>query len=255
MFCWVNRGAKGIALIDRKGARPRLRYVFDIADVHKAGWIGRYPHLWKLEERHKNDVLAQLEKTYGATDGSLSFEERLIEIVGRIAQDAYGEHLRDLLYEKDGSFLEEPDDLNVGLRLKETLASTIAFMLLSRCGADMDVWSGELDFRYINEFNTPRSLSVMGNAATDLCKPVLMEIGRAVALSERRREKGNARNKAKERVSGGQYAGRENKSEIGPANAPGIDYNALKRESEGQSSKADVFSARKDSYNNFSESQ
>jgi len=112
MFCWVNRGAKGIALIDRKGARPRLRYVFDVADVHKARWIGRYPHLWKLEERHKNDVLAQLEKTYGAADGSLPFEERLIEIAGRIAQDAYGEHLRDLIYEKDGSFLEELDGQN-----------------------------------------------------------------------------------------------------------------------------------------------
>ena len=248
MSCWVNRGAKGIALIDRKGGRPRLRYVFDVADVHKARWIGRYPYLWKLEERHKNDVLVQLEKTYGATDGRQSFEERLIEIAGRIAQDAYGEHLRDLIYEKDGSFLEELDDLNIGLRLKETLASTITFLLLSRCGADMDVWGGELDFNYISEFNTPRALSVMGNAAVDLCKPVLMEIGRVVARSERRREKDRARNQAKERVSGGQYAGRENKSEIGLANAPEIDYNALKRESERQASKADFFSAGKDSY-------
>ena len=248
MSCWVNRGAKGIALIDRKGGRPRLRYVFDVSDVHKARWIGRYPHLWKLEERHKNDVLAQLEKTYGATDGSLPFEERLIEIAGRIAQDAYGEHLRDLIYEKDGSFLEELDDLNVGLRLKETLASTIAFMLLSRCGADMDAWSGELDFHYISEFNTPGALSVMGNAAMDLCKPVLMEIGRAVAQSERGQEKGRTQNKAKERVSGGQYAGRGNKPETGLANAPEMDYNALKHESEGRSSKADGFSAGKDFY-------
>ncbi len=185
MFCWVNRGAKGIALIDRKGERPRLRYVFDVSDVHKARWIGRDPYLWKLEEKHKNIILSQLEKTYGDTNFRQSFEERLIEIAGRIAQDAYGEHLQDLIYEKDGSFLEELDDLNVGLRLKETLASTIAFVLLSRCGADMDVWRGELDFQYISEFNTPRALSVMGNAAADLCKPVLMEIGRTVAEFDR----------------------------------------------------------------------
>ncbi|GFI30544.1 hypothetical protein IMSAGC013_01934 [Lachnospiraceae bacterium] len=248
MFCWVNRGAKGIALIDRKSERPRLRYVFDISDVHKAKWIGRYPYLWKLEEKHKNSVLMQMEKTYGDTDGRLSFEERIIEIAGRIAQDAYGEHLQDLIYEKDGSFLEELDDLNVGLRLKETLASTIAFMLLSRCGADMNVWHGELDFQYISEFNTPRALSVMGNAAAGLCKPVLMEIGRAVAQSERRREKHNARNKAKESVGGGQYGGRGNKSEIGLANVPEMDYNALKHESEGQASKADGYSAGKDFY-------
>lgn len=50
-----------------------------------------------------------------------------------------------MIYEKDGSFLEELDDLNAGLRLKETLASTIAFLLLLRCGVDMDVWRRELD--------------------------------------------------------------------------------------------------------------
>jgi len=27
MFCWVNRGAKGIALIDWENERPKLRYV------------------------------------------------------------------------------------------------------------------------------------------------------------------------------------------------------------------------------------
>ena len=36
MFCWVNRGAKGIALLDGESERPRLRYVFDVTDVHKA---------------------------------------------------------------------------------------------------------------------------------------------------------------------------------------------------------------------------
>ena len=30
MFCWVNRGAKGIALIDQESDYPRLRYVFDV---------------------------------------------------------------------------------------------------------------------------------------------------------------------------------------------------------------------------------
>ncbi len=134
----------------------------------------------------------------------LSFEERVIEIAGRLVQDAYVEHLQDLIYEKEGSFLEELDDLNVGLRLKETLVSTVAFMLLSHCDADMNVWQGELDFQYISQFNTPRSLSVMGNAAAGLCKPVLMEIGRAVVQSERRKEKSNAHNKAKEHVNGGQ---------------------------------------------------
>ena len=35
MNCWVNRGAKGIALIDTESERPRLKYVFDVSDVHR----------------------------------------------------------------------------------------------------------------------------------------------------------------------------------------------------------------------------
>ena len=48
MNCWVNRGAKGIALIDTDSERPRLKYVFDVSDVHKARRIGRAPYLWEL---------------------------------------------------------------------------------------------------------------------------------------------------------------------------------------------------------------
>ncbi len=87
MFCWVNRGAKGIALLDRESERPRLKYVFDVSDVHKARRIGKDPYLWELKEEHKEVVLAQLEKTYGATDSQSSFENRLMEIAGRIAED------------------------------------------------------------------------------------------------------------------------------------------------------------------------
>ncbi len=72
-FCWVNRGAKGIALLDGESERPRLRYVFDVTDVHKAKRIGRDPFIWHLREEHKEAVLAGLEHIYGSTNDSLSF--------------------------------------------------------------------------------------------------------------------------------------------------------------------------------------
>ena len=84
MNCWVNRGAKGIALIDTDSECPRLKYVFDVSDVHKARRIGRDPYLWELKEEHKASVLAQLEKTYGATNVHMPFEERIMEIADRI---------------------------------------------------------------------------------------------------------------------------------------------------------------------------
>ena len=112
----------------------------------------------------------------------------------------------------------------------------------------MTSWRRELDFHYISEFNTPGALSVMGNAAMDLCRPVLMEIGRTIAQHEHKREKSNARNKAKESVGDGQYGGDRNKSETGLANASEMDCNALKCKSKGQTPREDVFSAGKNFY-------
>jgi len=227
MFCWVNRGAKGIALFDRESESPRLKYVFDVSDVHKSRRLGKDPYLWEIREEHKDAVLAQLEKTYGATDKDNSFESRLMEIAGRIAEDYYGELMQDMSYAKEGSFLEEFDDLNVGLRLRETLSASIAYTLLSRCGADMDLWKDELSFDYISEFNTTKALSVIGNATTDMCKPILMEIGKTVAAYDRH----IARNKAKEKANGVQIDNIEKNPQKVLANTPEPRYNALKRES------------------------
>ncbi len=148
MYCWVNRGAKGIALIDTASERPKLKYVFDVSDVHKARRIGRDPYIWELKEEHKEAVLAGLEQTYGGTDREQSFEQRIIEIAERIASDYYGDLLPQIGYAKEGSFLEEMDELNVGICLRDTLASSIAYTVLSRCGADMDFWKNEIRKRH-----------------------------------------------------------------------------------------------------------
>ena len=234
MNCWVNRGAKGIALFDRESERPRLRYVFDVSDVHKARRIGKDPYLWEIREEHRDAVLAQLEKTYGETDKNASFESRLVEIAGRIAEDTYREVLPELEYAKEGSFLEELDELNTGLRLRETLSASIAYTLLSRCGADMEQWRDELDFGYISEFNTAPALSVVGNATTDMCRPLLMEIGRTVADYDRQAARADALNKAGERTDIGLSAESEKISQKELANTPEPRYNALKRESKNE---------------------
>ena len=230
MFCWVNRGAKGIALIDTDSERPKLKYVFDVADVHKAKDVGREPYLWTLGEEHKEIVLTQLEETYGETDSSLPFEQRLMELADRIAEDYYEELMPEIAYVKEGTFLEELDELNVGIRLRETLSSSISYTLLSRCGADMDLWKDELNFDYIHEFNTTKALSVIGNATTEMSKPILMEIGRTIIAYERQ----NALIRAEKEAVGERTDNPVENAEETLANASEVHYNALKRESDAE---------------------
>ena len=217
MHCWVNKGAKGIALLDEDDAHgKRLKYVFDVSDVHAARRIGRYPELWELHEEHKEDVIKRLEQTYGATDDKKLFEERLMEIAERIAADYYEELLPDLQYMIEDSFLEGLDEQNVGIRLRETLSDSISFTLLSACGADMQEYGSEFAFDYIYEFNSMDTLAVLGDAANELAKPVLLEIGRTIRAYNRSHEQEQT----------------ENLTQKGLANTSEIDYNALKRESE-----------------------
>lgn len=78
MHCWVNKGAKGIALIDEEGSPyTGLRYVFDISDVHKARRIGRFPQLWEMKEEYQEAVLDRLEGIYGDTNKEAGFTDRI----------------------------------------------------------------------------------------------------------------------------------------------------------------------------------
>ena len=64
MLRWVNRGAKGIALIDDTRPRRRLRYVFDITDTHP-GRGGRTPYLWNIRREQRDIIRNHLIDVYG----------------------------------------------------------------------------------------------------------------------------------------------------------------------------------------------
>ena len=87
MLRWVNRGAKGIALIDDTGPRTRLRYVFDISDTHMVRG-GRTPYLWKLQEQQKDRLLDHLVDTYGiAGENTIDLQAALMAVAAEMAED------------------------------------------------------------------------------------------------------------------------------------------------------------------------
>ena len=220
MHCWVNQGAKGIALLDDT-RKKKLRYVFDISDVHKAKRIGIFPNLWEMKEQHHEAVMKRLEDIYGKTDEKRPIESRMIQIAEHIAEDYTPDVLQDLVNVQDDSLLYGLDEYNLSLRLKDTMASSIAYTLMARCGLDTDTYKDELDFSYIREFSTLDSLSVLGEATSSMCEPVLREICQVVEDIDRE----NARRVERE-------SGTVEKDEKTLANGNKGQYNTLKRESE-----------------------
>ena len=223
MHCWVNRGAKGIALLDDT-RKKKLRYVFDISDVHKAKRIGIFPTLWEMKEQHREAVMKRLEDIYGKTDEKRPIESRMIQIAEHIAEDYTPDVLQDLVNVQDDSLLYGLDEYNLSLRLKETMASSIAYTLMARCGLDTDTYRDELDFSYIREFSTLDSLSVLGKAISSMSEPVLLEIRQVVEDIDRENDR---------RVE--RESGEKDKNIL--ANDAQENYNTLKHESDTQDRK------------------
>ena len=85
---WVNRGAKGIALIDDTGPRRTLRYVFDVSDTHMVRG-GKTPYLWKLKEDQQEMLLRHLTDTYRLDEETVSdLPSALRTIAGEMAADS-----------------------------------------------------------------------------------------------------------------------------------------------------------------------
>lgn len=174
---WVNRGAKGIALIDDTGPRIGLRYVFDISDTHIVNG-GRTPLLWNLDSHeHEQAILDHLADTYGLSQTD-SMNAALMELAQQLTADNLDEAMDGLAYEVADTFLEELDGDNIRVRFRELMANSIFYTLSRRCGQEpMDVLDDD-DFIRIVDFNKLPVLSFLGNAVSEQCEAVLFDIGR-----------------------------------------------------------------------------
>ena len=177
MSRWVNRGAKGIALLDDTGPRTRLRHVFDIADTHLVRG-GRTPLLWNLDSHeHEQTILDHLADTYGLSQTD-SMNTALMELAQQLTADNLDEAMDGLAYEVADTFLEELDEDNIRVRFRELMTNSIFYTLSRRCGQEpMDVLDDD-DFIRIVDFNKLPVLSFLGNAVSEQCEAVLFDIGR-----------------------------------------------------------------------------
>ena len=177
MSRWVNRGAKGIALLDDTGPRTKLRYVFDIADTHLVRG-GKTPLLWNLDSHeHEQTILDHLADTYGLSQTD-SMNAALLELAQQLTADNLDEAMDGLAYEVADTFLEELDEDNIRVRFRELMTNSIFYALSRRCGQEpMDALDDD-DFIRIVDFNKLPVLSFLGSAVSEQCEAVLFDIGR-----------------------------------------------------------------------------
>ena len=181
MYRWIKKGSKGIALIDNtSGPKTKLRYVFDVQDTYKVKNLGRDPQLWNLNPEGEQLVADYLQEQLAleTTEGGLPevLHQAAEESVQAWLPDAFDELQMDV----SGTFLEDLDEQNQKVEFRELMTNSVWYVLLNRCGLDVQEYLDAEDFRHITDFNQLKVMGHLGSSVNEISRPVLMQIGRYV---------------------------------------------------------------------------
>ena len=171
---WVNKGAKGIALVTYSGTVPRLRYVFDVSDTHNR--YGQEIRLWQAEERYQGDIITALEDSFGELEDKSDFRHALISTAKNLVEDNMQDYLTELSEKPDQGYLTDLNSEGLEVVFREALLRSTQYMLLSRCGLAQREDFFDEHFHPIFFFNTLDTISLYGTAVSDIAEMGLREI-------------------------------------------------------------------------------
>lgn len=180
---WVNKGAKGIALLSMENGRNVLRHVFDISDTHSG--INKDFKLWEIKPSYENGIIETLENSFGNLEVKSNLSEAIYSASINLVEDNYQDYLVDLKEVLDGSLLEGMQDIDLEGNFIVLLAKSISYMAMKRCGIDPTEHFNVSDFEMISSFNNKRVVSRLGAAISDIAEQELREIYSSVINYEK----------------------------------------------------------------------
>jgi len=175
---WVNRGAKGIALLSEDNGYTNLRYVFDIADTNSK--YGKSFRLWSVSKPYELDIIESLENKYGELEDKSSLGLAIKSVSKIIVEDNMQDYLEDLMFYREDSSLETLDEESVKLLFQNALENSIAFSMIKRCGLNPNEYFTQEDFASILNFNSYDTITRIGVATSEISEMGLGEIYKTI---------------------------------------------------------------------------
>lgn len=170
---WVNKGAKGIALLTEENGYPHLKYVFDVADTNSR--YNNHIKLWSVNPKYEPDIIEAMENKYGELDNKENLSQALISVANIMVDDNIEEYLTEINYVDRMQGLSV-EDKKINEALKNFVKISVSYMMLKRSGYDPSKYLNMEDFRDIMYFNDQSALSIIGYATSDIAKMGLKDI-------------------------------------------------------------------------------
>ncbi len=181
----ISRGAKGIALLRESRGRYYLDHVFDVSDTYSQAH-NMPVRLWAYTGSHNDAIIETLENTFGELLVSTTLTDSIICAAHNATVDSKSDYISELGYAKPGSLLAELDETNLDARYQKIVETSVAYIVLERMGlSPADLFDDE-EFQYISDFNTPETMSVIGNAISEISEQALREISSTISAEIRK---------------------------------------------------------------------
>ena len=176
---WVNKDAKGIAVIDDSGDKPRLKYLFDVSDTnarHNAPF-----RLWQIKPEYEVQVIKELQNAFGETgSGSESLSDTILGMVINAVSDNYTDYCSDFLEAATSEVFANMDTEERTAAFILQLVTGVSHIALVRLGIEPISVLSEDDYAGILQFNSTATINQLGAAVSDISELVLRQIERSV---------------------------------------------------------------------------
>lgn len=192
----VKPDAKKIALMNWDKHSPSLRYVFDYRDTVPMNKEQPAPSVWKIEKEHWSIIKTALEEQFPPDEHPTNGSGLLRSIKAYVDQNI-DESFEHFIGKEADTLLDGLDRLSIKVAYRETITSSVQYMVLNRCGLNASKVISEDDLRSITEFNTEESLTSIGTAISGLSQGFLREIERIVKKYNREKDTPDLANQRK----------------------------------------------------------
>ena len=171
---WIQKGAKGIALITNDGTSNSLRHVFDISDTYDK--FGRNVFIWKNNHKLDNEIIEDLENKFGTLEIKDDLAQAIFSTASNLVEDNIQDYLKEIQDIKYDNFLEDLTDSDIQVSFKNLITNSVTYMMLKRCDIDPSKYYDRNNFSDISNFNSIETISRIGAATSEIAEVGLREI-------------------------------------------------------------------------------
>ncbi len=176
---WVNKGADYIFVFSKdENSKYPFELVFDVADTHN---YRNTPYkLWDVKPEYEKEVIESLEAKFGDVGENNNLVDTIMATTNNMVVDNIQDYMSSITKYKQGTMLENLSDEEITPLVYQTVFSSVAYMILNRCGINPEDYIAKTEFSYINKFDNSNLTVLLGTAISDIAEMGLREIAKTV---------------------------------------------------------------------------